>query len=96
MKYIIFLFRVIWLVLSFLILFFFMYRFLLLDFIRDVSELISFMFYGMMVICFLIGIVFFIVLIFIGIVLDIIGVRIDSKYIMAIIIWFYFLLGGYI
>lgn len=96
MKYIIFLFRVIWLALLFLILFFFMYRFLLLDFTCDVSELISFMFYGMMVICFLIGIVFFIVLIFIGTVLDIIGVRIDSKYIMVIIIWFYFLLGGYI
>lgn len=27
---------------------------------------------------------------------DIIGVRIDSKYIMAIIIWLYFLSGGYI
>ncbi|MDZ9166309.1 hypothetical protein SNB71_00210, partial [Escherichia coli] len=31
-----------------------------------------------------------------GTVSDIIGVRIDSKYIMAIIIWLYFLSGGYI
>ncbi|HFI6648466.1 TPA: hypothetical protein ACUA5P_004863, partial [Escherichia coli] len=35
-------------------------------------------------------------LIFIGSISDIIGVRIDSKYIMAIIIWLYFLSGGYI
>ncbi|HGF4787171.1 TPA: protein YbfB, partial [Escherichia coli] len=35
-------------------------------------------------------------LIFIGTVSDIIGVRIDSKYIMAIIIWLYFLSEGYI
>ncbi|MDW4711843.1 hypothetical protein NQ229_24360, partial [Escherichia coli] len=42
------------------------------------------------------GIVFFIALIFIGTVSDIIGVRIDSKYIMAIIIWLYYLSGGYI
>ncbi|MGC9760670.1 hypothetical protein P4I15_25045, partial [Escherichia coli] len=38
----------------------------------------------------------FCTLIFIGTVSDIIGVRIDSKYIMAIIIWLYFLSGGYI
>ncbi|MDN0646510.1 hypothetical protein FCX77_25585 [Escherichia coli] len=96
MKYIIFLFRAIWLALSLLILFFSMHRLSLLDSTRDVSELISLMSYGMMVICFPTGIVFFIALIFIGTVSDIIGVRIDSKYIMAIIIWLYFLSGGYI
>ncbi|EED0039600.1 TPA: protein YbfB [Escherichia coli] len=96
MKYIIFLFRAIWLALSLLILFFSMHRLSLLDSTRDVSELISLMSYGMMVICFPAGIVFFIALIFIGTVSDIIGVRIDSKYIMAIIIWLYFLSGGYI
>lgn len=74
----------------------FMHRLSLLDSTRDVSELISLMSYGMMVICFPTGIVFFIALIFIGTVSDIIGVRIDSKYIMAIIIWLYFLSGGYI
>ncbi len=83
MKYIIFLFRAIWLALSLLILFFSMHRLSLLDSTRDVSELISLMSYGMMVICFPTGIVFFIALIFIGTVSDIIGVRIDSKYIMA-------------
>ena len=93
---IIFLFRAIWLALSLLILFFSMHRLSLLDSTRDVSELISLMSYGMMVICFPTGIVFFIALIFIGTVSDIIGVRIDSKYIMAIIIWLYFLSGGYI
>ncbi|MFS3756723.1 hypothetical protein, partial [Escherichia coli] len=72
------------------------HRLSLLDSTRDVSELISLMSYGMMVICFPTGIVFFIALIFIGTVSDIIGVRIDSKYIMAIIIWLYFLSGGYI
>ncbi|MEW0724611.1 hypothetical protein AB0U48_25090 [Escherichia coli] len=96
MKYIIFLFRAIWLALSLLILFFSMHRLSLLDSTRDVSELISLMSYGMMVICFPTGIVFFIALIFIGTVSDIIGVRIDSKYIMAIIIWLYYLSGGYI
>ncbi|EAC1436298.1 hypothetical protein ED146_24385 [Escherichia coli] len=96
MKYIIFLFRAIWLALSLLILFFSMHRLSLLDSTRDVSELISLMSYGMMAICFPTGIVFFIALIFIGTVSDIIGVRIDSKYIMAIIIWLYFLSGGYI
>ena len=94
MKYIIFLFRAIWLALSLLILFF--SGLSLLDSTRDVSELISLVSYGMMVICFPTGIVFFIALIFIGTVSDIIGVRIDSKYIMAIIIWLYFLSGGYI
>ena len=96
MRYIIFLFRAIWLALSLLILFFSMHRLSLLDSTRDVSELISLKSYGMMVICFPTGIVFFIALIFIGTVSDIIGVRIDSKYIMAIIIWLYFLSGGYI
>ena len=86
MKYIIFLFRAIWLALSLLILFFSMHRLSLLDSTRDVSELISLMSYGMMVICFATRIVFLIALIFIGTVSDIIGVRIDSKYIMAIII----------
>ncbi|STM25150.1 inner membrane protein [Escherichia coli] len=52
MKYIIFLFRAIWLALSLLILFFSMHRLSLLDSTRDVSELISLMSYGMMVICF--------------------------------------------
>ncbi|HDV2388624.1 TPA: hypothetical protein RHY55_005277, partial [Escherichia coli] len=66
MKYVIFLFRAIWLALSLLILFFSMHRLSLLDSTRDVSELISLMSYGMMVICFPIGIVFFIALIFIG------------------------------
>nr|WP_247149425.1 hypothetical protein [Escherichia coli] len=61
-----------------------------------VRTFLSLMSYGMMVICFPTGIVFFIALIFIGTVSDIIGVRIDSKYIMAIIIWLYFLSGGYI
>ncbi|MGC9760611.1 hypothetical protein P4I15_24645, partial [Escherichia coli] len=63
MKYIIFLFRAIWLALSLLILFFSMHRLSLLDSTRDVSELISLMSYGMMVICFPTGIVFFIALI---------------------------------
>lgn len=80
MKYIIFLFRAIWLALSLLILFFSMHRLSLLDSTRDVSELISLMSYGMMVICFPTGIVFFIALIFIGTVSDIIGVRIDAKW----------------
>ena len=62
MKYIIFLFRAIWLALSLLILFFSMHRLSLLDSTRDVSELISLMSYGMMVICFPTGIVFFIAL----------------------------------
>ncbi|WP_389384530.1 hypothetical protein [Escherichia coli] len=79
MKYIIFLFRAIWLALSLLILFFSMHRLSLLDSTRDVSELISLMSYGMMVICFPTGIVFFIALIFIGTVSDIIGVRIDGN-----------------
>ncbi len=43
MKYIIFLFRAIWLALSLLILFFSMHRLSLLDSTRDVSELISLM-----------------------------------------------------
>ncbi|HFQ0095932.1 TPA: protein YbfB, partial [Escherichia coli] len=52
MKYIIFSFRAIWLALSLLMLFFSMHRLSLLDSTRDVSELISLMSYGMMVICF--------------------------------------------
>nr|WP_289696578.1 hypothetical protein [Escherichia coli] len=95
MKYIIFSFRAIWLALSLLMLFFSMHRLSLLDSTRDVSELISLMSYGMMVICFPTGIVFFIALIFIGSIRHY-WRKIDSKYIMAIIIWLYFLSGGYI
>ncbi|MER3228011.1 hypothetical protein, partial [Salmonella enterica] len=66
MKYIIFTIRIIWLMLSALILVFSIYRLSLLDSVRDVSELISIMSYGMMMISFPIGIVSFLVLMFIG------------------------------
>lgn len=96
MRLIIFALRAIWLALSILILFFSMHRLSLLDSTRDVSELISIMSYGMMMISFPTGIASFIFLIFIGSILDFIGANIDSKYIMAIIIWAFFLPGGYL
>ncbi|MFO6485128.1 hypothetical protein ACLBR5_23810 [Escherichia coli] len=96
MKYIIFLFRAIWRLIAFNTIFSMHRLSLLKQLDLDVSELNQLMSYGIMVICFPTGIVFFIALIFIGTGSNIIGVRIDSKYIMAIIIWLYFLSGGYI
>lgn len=67
-----------------------MYRLSLLDSTREVSELISLMSYGMMMICFPTGMVFFMALMFIGIISEVIGASIDNKYITAIIIWLFF------
>ncbi|EAS1886593.1 hypothetical protein LT02_004701 [Salmonella enterica] len=96
MKYIIFTIRIIWLMLSVLILIFSIYRLSLLDSVRDVSELISIMSYGMMMISFPISIVSFLVLMFIGFISSIIDLSINNKYIITVIIWFFFLSGGYI
>lgn len=96
MKYLISVIRVIWLILSILILTFSTYRLTLLDSARDISELISIMCYAMMIISFPIGIVSFLALVFIGFILNIAGINIDNKYITTLILWLFFLTGGYL
>ncbi|EDW6542790.1 hypothetical protein YI89_001016 [Salmonella enterica subsp. enterica] len=95
MKFIIFFIRSIWVVLLVSILSFSIYRLTLLDSIRDVSELISIMSYGMMMVSFPTGIVSFLALMVVGIISSIIDINIDNKYIVAVMIWFFFLPGGY-
>ncbi|RTO50427.1 hypothetical protein EKN65_22730 [Enterobacter cloacae] len=88
--------RIIWLSLSILILFFSLYRLSQLQSIRDISELISIMSYGMILISLPAGIVFIIILSALDLTLNIMHISSESKYLKMIAIWFIFLLGGYI
>ncbi|ECF6031865.1 hypothetical protein FNI85_22330 [Salmonella enterica subsp. salamae] len=88
--------KVIWLSLSILILYFSLHRLSQLNSIRDVSELISIMSYGMILISLPTGLVFIAVLFFLSLVFNIIHVNVENKYFATIVIWFFFLLGGYI
>jgi hypothetical protein len=96
MRYIIIIIRVTWIALSIVILFFTTYRLMLLDSMRDVSELISIMSYGMMIISFPTGIASFLALMIIGVISSVLGINIENKYIIAALIWIFFLQGGYI
>ncbi len=96
MRYLIISIRVIWLILSLTILFASLFRFSQLDSSHDVSELTSVMTYGMILISFPTGIVFAIVLFFLVLISNIIFPTIDNKYLSAVIIWGWFLFGGYI
>jgi len=90
MKYIIYFIRGIWIILSILILLFSTYRLSLLYSTRDISEMISVMSYGMMIISFPTGVVFFAILIFTGVFLSILNIHIENKFIMMVIIWFFY------
>ncbi|QET56847.1 hypothetical protein FOB25_10570 [Citrobacter portucalensis] len=96
MKHIIYFIRGVWLILSISILLLSTYRLSLLYSTRDISEMISVMSYGMMIISFPTGVVFFVILIFTGFLLNILNVHIENKFIMMVIIWFYLFLGGYV
>lgn len=85
--------RIIWLSLSVLILFFSLHKLSQLGSMRDVSELISVMTYGMVLISFPVGTISVIALFFIDFA---IGFDIDNKYILITIVWFFLLSGGYI
>lgn len=90
MKYIIYFIRGIWIILSILILLFSTYRLSLLYSTRDISEMISVMSYGMMIISIPTGVVFFAILIFTGVFLSILNIHIENKFIMMVIIWFFY------
>ena len=90
MKYIIYFIMGIWIILSILILLFSTYRLSLLYSTRDISEMISVMSYGMMIISFPTGVVFFAILIFTGVFLSILNIHIENKFIMMVIIWFFY------
>lgn len=96
MKYIICFIRAAWIILSILMLLFSTYRLSLLYTTRDISEMISVMSYGMMVISFPTGVVFFAILMFTGFFLSILNINIENKFIIMMIVWFFLFLGGYI
>ncbi|HDR2756587.1 TPA: hypothetical protein QCJ76_005264 [Enterobacter asburiae] len=88
--------RVIWLILSVSILYFSLHRLPQLNSMRDVSELISVMSYGMILISFPIGVIFVVALFFLGLALNFMHISIENKYITTTVVWFFFLSGGYI
>ncbi len=96
MKYFVPTIKVIWLSLSILILYFTLHRLSELNSMRNVSELISIMSYGMILISFPTGVVFIIVQFFLYLALDIVYINTTNKYLTAIVVWFIFLLAGYI
>lgn len=87
MSYIIFVVRALWVVLSLLILSFSLYRLTLLESTRDVSELISLMCYGMMIISLPTGIASFVALMIIGIISSFIDI--NNKYVAALLVWIF-------
>lgn len=93
--HVIFLIRIIWLGLSVEILYLSLRRLSQLNSMHDVSELISVMSYGLILITFPTGIVSFILLVVIGFISSFVGLYIDNKFIAAIMIWLLFLAGGY-
>lgn len=88
--------RMIWLILSISILYFSLHRLPQLNSMRDVSELISVMSYGMILISFPIGVVFVVALFFLDLALNFMHISIENKYITTTVVWFFFLSGGYI
>lgn len=85
--------KIIWLSLSVLILCFSLHRLSQLHSMHDISELISVMAYGMVLISFPTGMASAVLLFLVDF---IIGVNIGNKYVALTVIWFVFLLGGYI
>lgn len=85
--------KIIWLSLSVLILCFSLHRLSQLHSMHDISELISVMAYGMVLISFPTGMASAVLLFLVDF---IIGVNIGNKYVVLTVIWFVFLLGGYI
>lgn len=81
--------RVIWLILSVSILCFSLHRLPQLNSTRDVSELISVMSYGMILISFPIGVVFVVALFFLGLALNFMHISIENKYITTTVVWFF-------
>ncbi|EDS4738706.1 hypothetical protein B0C58_004782 [Salmonella enterica subsp. enterica serovar Oranienburg] len=96
MRFFVFSIRGIWLVLSVVILSLSLFRISQLHSSNDVSELISIMVYGMVLISFPIGMIFAIILSLFFFIFDFISPVVDDKYFFAVIIWGWFLLSGYI
>lgn len=88
--------KLIWIALSISILCFSLYRLRQLNAVRDVSELIAVMSYGMMIISLPIGIASFIAVIAFGLISNAVGIYIENDTVSIVVIWLAFFIGGFI
>ena len=88
--------RATWLTISIIIITLTLKRLTQLESMYDISELISVMTYGMILISLPLGIVFAVVFLFIDTFIRLIPISIDNIYITTTAIWLFFWTGGYI
>lgn len=86
--------RLLWVVLSFAILIFSLNRLPVLHSNHDISELISIMTFGMVLISFPMGVMFYIALIVFIFILNCTTHTLDNKYISTIVTWSWLFWGG--
>ncbi|ECJ8538465.1 hypothetical protein FQA00_23975, partial [Salmonella enterica subsp. enterica serovar Kentucky] len=88
--------KMIWITMSISILCVSLLRLSQLDSNYDISELNSIMMYGMVIISFPTGIIFAIVLFLFLLSFGFIFTTIHSEYVLTVVIWGWFLFGGYV